>query len=137
KGSEATTVLQNAIKSNPSSVVARYSLGLAYAKEKNFSGAEAEWTEAVKTAGTFLLPHLSLAQLKLDQGDKETAAKFARQALVVIPTMGEAQLILALATNDPAEFKTASKLLEDAVKKNQTDASLRQRLGVAYIGQGA
>src|SRR5207244_9133320 len=85
KVSEAIVQLQSAVKSNPNSVTARYYLGHAYLQAKNPKGAEMEWTEAVKTGGTFLLPHLALAQLKLDMGDKETAAKYARQALVVIP----------------------------------------------------
>jgi tetratricopeptide (TPR) repeat protein len=136
KTAEATQQLQKALLSNTTSTVARYYLGHAYLAANNRQGAESEWLDATKSSGSFVLPYIALAQLKLEAGDKEGAARFARQAMGAAGYHAEAQLLLAMATGDRNEFKKASQLLEEYVRKNPADGVQRQRLGVAYLGQG-
>ncbi len=136
KTPEATQELQKAVANNPNSAAAHYYLGHAYLAANNRQGAESEWMDATKNSGTFALPYIALSQLKLESGDKGAAARLARQAIATSGRYAEAQLLLALATGDKNDFKKASDLLEEYTRKNPGDGVQRQRLGVAYLGQG-
>src|SRR5207248_5317474 len=98
--------------------------------------ADSELTEAVTTAGPFVLPFLALAQLKLDTGDPDAAGRYARRAKALNPNLPEARLLLANATKNPAEFKAAAEILQRLVSRNPGDAALRERLGQALLGLG-
>src|SRR5262249_12583351 len=128
--------LQAAVRNEPNSATARYYLAAAYLQSNDRGKAEIELTEAVRTAGTFVMPYVTLAQLKLEAGDRDAAARYARQAKGVNANLPDARLILARATNDVTEYKAVSALLKPLVDKNPTDSTLRQRYGAALQGQG-
>jgi tetratricopeptide (TPR) repeat protein len=136
KTQDAIAQLQAAVRNEPNSATIRYYLAAAYLQSNDRQKAENELTEAVRTAGAFVMPYATLAQLKLEAGDNESAARYARQAKGVNPSFPEARLILALATKDVAEFKDVSALLKPQVDKNPNDSLLRQRYGTALQGQG-
>lgn len=135
KTAEAISQLQAAVKKDPGASAAKYYLGQAYYAAGNRQAAEVEWSEAIRNSGSFVQPQIALSQLKLEAGDADAAARFARQALAVHSGNSEAQLLLALSTGDAAEYRKAAAMLEDYLAKSPADAVQRQRLGVAYLGQ--
>src|SRR5205085_11875042 len=87
KTQEALKELQQSVRNEPSSTVARYYLGLAYLQANDRLKAENEWTEAARSGGGCVPLYLSMAELKLNSSDAESAATYARQAVNMNPNL--------------------------------------------------
>src|SRR5439155_16113843 len=119
---DALKELQQSVRNEPESTVAHYYLGAAYLRANDRLKAESEWTEGARSGGAFAQLYLSLAELKLNSGDAESAARYARQAVNINANLPEARLLLAMATNNAEEFRTAAVLFDQSVKRNPDDA---------------
>src|SRR5262249_32002602 len=97
--------------------------------------AENEWTEAANGAAGFLPLYLSLAELKLQSGDTDSAVKYARQAVNINPASPDARLLLAQSTRSIQDYKAASTLFEESIRRNPNGTRQIERMAAALEGQ--
>ena len=90
---KATALLEAALAQNPHYAEIRNDLGVARLRAGNRTGAIEAFREAAEGRTTFVDPLVNLAALALEDGDRATAASWARRALERNPGSAPARAI--------------------------------------------
>jgi len=115
KPNDAVTVLQTAIKNDPTNGVAHYHLGIALNQQGNLLQGENEWREAVRLRPDLLEAHLALAQASLRRGDMAALEQSANQVINLRPASADGYLLRAAASMNRRQFAKAEADIRQAM----------------------
>jgi tetratricopeptide (TPR) repeat protein len=133
KPGEAVKEFQEAVNTDRGSSQAHYLLGTACLLTQKIQQAETEWNETLKLDANYTPAYISLAQLKLNGGDADSAMRFAQQGLRLNPNIGELHLILGDVWMSKRDFESAAKEFEMLVKHSPGNEQLDRKLVFAQI----
>src|ERR1700678_254919 len=114
--SDAVTTLQTVTKNDPSNSEAHYVLGIAFEKQGNFEGAEAEWREALRLRPDLLDAVRALASLAMGRGDMNALDEDATQMIQLQPASPEGYALRALSNISRKRFSVAEADVRKAIE---------------------
>ena len=125
----AWTEAQKAVKADPGSAPAQYTLGLAAAARNDADGAEAAFRETLKINPRASSAELQLAKIRLARGDAASALTSAEGAARANPQDPDAALVLARSLRARGDFDRARRELASRLQTRPDAVALRIELG--------
>ncbi len=108
---KAETELQDAMKADPQSILAKFYLGMVWQATGQLDRAKQAFTDCIQMNDKFLQAYVRLGQLALQSGDWRLGAAYAREIYQTNPRSADAYLLLAQADMMHGEMEPAGRII--------------------------
>jgi tetratricopeptide (TPR) repeat protein len=136
KAAEAAQIYRHMLEENPNSPWTAYNLALALEAMQDEKGAEDALRRGIGIDPKLAKIRAELGQLKLDEGDMDSAQQWLQSALDLEPQLVDARGNLAMIYARKGELATATKFLQQALEDDPQYAEGHLHLGLILARQG-
>ena len=136
KAAEAAQIYRHMLEENPNSAWTAYNLALALEAVQDDKGAEDALRRGIGIDPKLAKIRAELGQLKLNEGDMDSAQQWLQSALDLEPQLVDARGNLAMIYARKGDLATATKLLQQALEDDPQYAEGHLHLGLILARQG-
>jgi tetratricopeptide (TPR) repeat protein len=136
KADEAAVHAREAVKLEPDSPAAQYTLGLSFMARRDTAAAERAFQEVLKLNPRAAVANLQIARLRLARGETTGALQAAEEVSRQQPDDVEAAVLLSRSLRARGDLARASREMATRIARQPANALLRVEMGWVALQRG-